>query len=130
MGVLAGIPAIFTIYLDVYQENSLLWDKKITGKEIKRTMKYDNLKKTFSVLTNGKTDPAVFTDFESAQKAMMDFNGMIAVPLSSLVKGKNYYAMIKVKMDKVRLPLHMEYVLFFVSLWDFETSWYQQRFSY
>jgi hypothetical protein len=129
-GVLAGIPAIFTIYLDVYQENSLLWDKKITGKEIKRTMKYDNLKKTFSVLTNGKTDPAVFTDFESAQKAMTDFNGMIAVPLSSLVKGKNYYAMIKVKMDKVRLPLHMEYVLFFVSLWDFETSWYQQRFSY
>jgi hypothetical protein len=130
LAVLAGIPAIFTIYLDVYQERPLLWDKKITGKEIKRIMKYDNLKKTFSVLMNGKTDPVIFSDFESAQKAMTDFNGIIAVPLSSLVKGKNYYAMIKVKMDKVRLPLHMEYVFFFVSLWDFETSWYQQRFSY
>jgi hypothetical protein len=130
LAILAGIPAVFNIYLEVFQERPLLWDKKITGKEIKRTMKYDNLKKTFSIITNGKTEPVIFSDFESAQKAMMDFNGMIAVPLSSLVKGNNYYAMIKVKMDKVRLPLHMEYVFFFISLWDFETSWYQQRFSY
>jgi len=38
--------------------------------------------------------------------------------------------MMKVKIDKVRLPLHMEYVLVFVSFWDFETAWYKQRFSY
>lgn len=130
LGILAGIPATFNIYLDVFLERPLLWDKKIAGKEIKRTLKYDNLKKTFSITTNNRTEPSVFSDFESAQKAMMDFNGIVAVPLSSLVKGSNYYAMIKVKMDKVRLPLHMEYVFFFVSLWDFETSWYQQRFSY
>ena len=130
LAVLAGIPAIFTMQLEVYQERPLLWDKKIAGQEIKRTMKYDNLKKTFSVLTNSKTEPVIFSDFESAQKAMTDFNGIIAVPLSSLTKGKNYYALIKIKMDKARLPLHMEYVFFFVSYWDFETSWYQQRFSY
>jgi hypothetical protein len=37
---------------------------------------------------------------------------------------------IKVKMDKVRLPLRMEYVFFFVSFWDFETAWNRQNFSY
>jgi hypothetical protein len=130
LAVLAGIPAIFTMQLEVYQERPLLWDKKIAGQEIKRTMKYDNLKKTFSVLTNSKTEPVIFSDLESAQKAMTDFNGIIAVPMSLLVKGNNYYALIKIKMDKARLPLHMEYVFFFVSLWDFETSWYQQKFSY
>jgi hypothetical protein len=130
LAVLAGIPAIFTMQLEVYQERSFSWDKKISRQEIKRTIKYDNLKKTFSVFTSNKKEPIIFSDLESAQKAMADFNGIVAAPLSSLTKGKNYYAMIKVKMDKVRLPLHMETVFFFVSFWDFETSLYRQNFSY
>jgi len=130
LAVLAGIPATFTMQLDVYQERSFTWDKKIFSQEIKRSIKYDNLKKTFSVFSSNKKEPVIFTEFESAQKAMADFNGIIAAPLSSLTKGKNYYVMIKVKMDKVRLPLHMEYVFLFVSYWDFETSWYRQNFSY
>jgi hypothetical protein len=87
LAVLAGIPATFTLQLEVYQVRSFVWDKKITSHEIKRTIKYDNLKKTFSVYTNGNTQPVIFSDFESAQKAMADFNGIIAVPLASLVKG-------------------------------------------
>jgi hypothetical protein len=61
---------------------------------------------------------------------MSDFNGIVIAPMSALTKGKNYYTMVKIKMDKVRLPLHMESVFFFVSFWDFETSWYRQKFSY
>jgi len=130
LAVLAGIPATFTMQFDVYQERSFTWDKKIFSQEIKRSIKYDNLKKIFNVFSSNKKEPVIFTEFESAQKAMTDFNGIIAAPLSSLTKGKNYYVMIKVKMDKVRLPLHMEYVFLFVSYWDFETSWYRQNFSY
>jgi hypothetical protein len=33
-------------------------------------------------------------------------------------------------MDRFRLPLHMEYVFFFVSLWDFETPWLREDFIY
>ena len=130
LAVLAGISAIFTLQLEVYQIRSFVWDKKIAVHEIKRTIKYDNLKKTFSVYNNGNTQPVIFSDFESAQKAMADFNGIIAVPLASLVKGGNYYLLTKVKMDKARLPLHMENVFFFVSYWDFETAWERQNFSY
>lgn len=130
LAILAGITATFNLQLEVYQVRSFVWDKKITSYEIKRTIKYDNLKKTFRVYTNGNTQPVIFSDFESAQKSMADFNGIIAVPLASLVRGKNYYLLIKVKMDKVRLPLNMEYVFFFVSFWDFETVWERQNFSY
>ena len=130
LAILAGIPAIFTLQLEVHQERSFVWDKKIASHEIKRTIKYDNLKKTFSVYSNGNPQPVIFSDFESAQKAMSDFNGIVAVPLASLVKGNNYYIMIKIKMDKVRLPLQMEKVFFFVSYWDFETAWSRQNFSY
>jgi len=47
--------------------------------------------------------------------------------MKDLSKDKSYYVMVKAKLDKIRLPMHMEYVLFFVSLWDFETDWYRQR---
>ncbi len=130
LAIMAGIPAIFTLQLEVYQIRSFVWDKKIATHEIIRTIKYDNLKKTFGVYTNGNTQPVIFSDFESAQNAMADFNGIVAVPLASLVKGGNYYMLIKVKMDKARLPLHMENVFFFVSYWDFETAWERQNFSY
>lgn len=128
--ILAGVPTIFTLQIEVYQVRSYVWDKKMISHEIKRIIKYDNLKKTFSIDTNGNTEPVIFPDFESAQKAMADFNGIIAAPLARLVKGNNYYLMMKVKIDKVRLPLHMEYVFFFVSFWDFETVWYRRNFSY
>lgn len=76
------------------------------------------------------TQPVVLPDFESAQKAMADLSGIIVIPISSLVRGNNYYVEVRVKMDKVRLPFSMEYVLFFVSLWDFETPLYKMRFSH
>jgi Domain of unknown function (DUF4390) len=128
--ILAGVPTVFTLQLDVYQERLLIWNKTIISKEIKRTIKYDNLKKIFSIYTNGNLDPVIFPDFESAQKAMADFNGIIASPISELEKGNRYYLKMRVKIDKVRLPLYMEYVFFFVSFWDFETDWYKNEFFY
>ena len=128
--ILAGAPTVFTLLLEVYQDRSFIWDKKITSYEIKRIIKYDNIKKTFNIFTNGNEAPAVFPDFESAQKATADLNGIIVAPLAKLVKGNSYYLRMKVKIDKVRLPLHMEYLFLFVSFWDFETAWYEQRFSY
>ena len=128
--ILAGVPAVFTLHLDVYQERSYRWNKHIVSKEIRRTIKYDNLKKIFSITTNDGCQPLIFPDFESAQKGMADLNEISVIPISSLSKGNNYYAGIRVKIDKVRLPFYMEYVLFFVSLWDFETPLYKIKFSY
>ncbi len=128
--IMAGVPAVFTIYVDVYQERPYRWDTKIVAREIRRTIKYDNLKKTFSITTNGNSQSALFTDFQSAQKAMSELNGIPLVPLSRLMKNHHYYAQVHVKIDKIRLPLYMEYVFVFVSFWDFETPTYKMRFSY
>ena len=127
---MAGVPVVFTLHLDVYQERHRLWNKHIAGKEIQRTIKYDNLKKTFTVTTDGISQPMVFQDFESARKAMADFDGIAVVPFSRLSRGNNYYVLTKVKIDRFSLPFNMEYVLFFVALWDLETPLYRLRFSY
>ncbi len=128
--ILAGVPVTFTLHLDIYRERSGVWDEHITEREIRRTIKYDNLKKTFLITTNGNPNPVILQDFESARKAMGDFSGIVVIGISSLIKNNTYYVRVKVKIDKVRLPLYMEYVFFFVSLWDTETPTYRQRFSY
>jgi dTDP-4-dehydrorhamnose 3,5-epimerase-like enzyme len=128
--ILAGVPTTFTFLLELYKERKGWFDKKITGMDIKQTIKYDNVKKIFYVSSTGIQQPASFQDFESAKKTMSELNGAVVAPVNDLQKGEKYYVQIKVKLDKVHLPMNMEYVLFFISLWDFETDWYRQKIVY
>jgi hypothetical protein len=125
--ILAGAPTTFTFLLELYQEREGWFDKKITGKNIKQTVKYDMVKKIFFVSCTDGHQPSEFQDIESAKKAMSEINGIVLSPVAELQKGKKYYIRVKAKLDQVRLPMHMEYVFFFVSHWDFETDWYQQK---
>jgi len=61
---------------------------------------------------------------------MSELNGTVFTPLKQLTKDGRYYMRVKAKLEEVRLPLHLEYVFFFVSLWDFETDWLRQDFIY
>ena len=128
--ILAGVPTTFTFILELFQERSGWWDKKLIRTTLRHTIKYDNVKKLFHVSADGEKEATAFPDFESAKRAMADLNGVPLVPLKALKKNANYYVRSKVKLDKVRLPLHLEYLFFFVSLWDFETDWYREGFSY
>jgi hypothetical protein len=128
--ILAGVPTTFTFILELFQERSLWLDKKLIRTTIRHTIKYDNVKKLFHVSADGENEATAFPDFESAKRAMADLNGVPLIPLKVLKKNEQYYVRSKVKLDKVRLPLHLEYLFFFVSLWDFETDWHREGFSY
>lgn len=128
--ILAGIPTTFTFLLDLYQVRSGWWDKKLLRLTIRHTIKYDNVKKLFTVDIDGQKEPASFQDYESAKQAMTELNGIPVALLKALPRGEYYNVQIKAKLDKVRLPFHLEYVFFFVSFWDFETDWHQEGFYY
>lgn len=128
--IMAGVPTTFTFLLDLFQERSWWLDRKLSRTTVRYTIKYDNVKKLFLVSADGEKEANSFPDFESAKRAMTDLNGVPVAQLKTLKRNENYYVLIKAKLDKVRLPLHMEYVFFFVSLWDFETDWYRERFFY
>ena len=129
--ILAGIPTTFTFYVELYRERNFWIDKEVSYLKIKHTIKYDNVKKIFYVsFNNDEKKSTQFKDFKKAKMAMSDLSGVVIVPLGELIRDKKYYVRVKVQLDKVRLPLHMEYVFFFVSMWDFETDWYREDFVY
>ena len=129
--ILAGIPTTFTFVLELYQERRYWFDKKESFLEVKHTIKYDNVKKILYVAfaKDGKS-PEQFKEFSRAKTAMSELNGAVFTPLKQMTKGGRYYLRVKAKLEEVRLPLHLEYVFFFVSLWDFETDWLRQDFVY
>ena len=126
--ILTGVPVTITFLVDLYQERSFWFDRKAAGVVIKQTVQYNSVKKTFYVWLLNRQEPEGFQEFESAKRAMTELNGVVVAPVRQLQKNRPAYIMIKAKLDKVHLPLGMEYVFFFVSLWDFETDWYKQRF--
>lgn len=121
----AGVPTMFTFLIDLYEERPKWFDREIARVTINHTLKYDNVKNIFYVYADDRQQ-AGFPDLESAKRAMAELNGVPMIAVTSLHKGRAYYIRMKAKLDKVRLPLHMEYVFFFVSLWDFETDWVEK----
>ena len=127
--IIAGVPKEYTLQFRVYEErSSYIWDKRIKSGKIRRTIKYDNLKKTFNIYASERPEPVEFGDLNSAQNAMADFNGVAVIPIADLQKNKKYYLNAKIVINKVRLPLRLERAFFFVSYWDCDTVWYNKSF--
>ncbi|HOJ52727.1 MAG TPA: DUF4390 domain-containing protein [Syntrophales bacterium] len=124
--ILAGIPTTFTFIIDLYEERPFWFDRRIKTVSEVKTIKYDLLKKIFYVTIGHATEPLTFQDFESAKRAMSEYN--ITIPASDILRKTNnsaYYVKMKAQMDKIKLPLRLEMIFVFVSLWDFETAWYR-----
>ena len=128
--VLNGIPTTFSFYISLYKIKDLWFDKKISDIQIKSTLKYNPLKKEFSILRSWKKNAVVVQAFEKTKPLMTEIDNLKILPLNQLVKGEKYQLRIKAKLDKFTLPLSLHDILIFVSLWDFETNWYLINFTY
>ncbi|MGM0452872.1 MAG: DUF4390 domain-containing protein [Thermodesulfobacteriota bacterium] len=129
--VLNGIPTTFSFLVKLEEVHTLLPDKTITEFKVNHTIKYDSLKKQFVVKRSWEDNRAMTTSsFAEAQQWMSEIKSLSVVELNKLDKGTRYQVHAKAELDKVQLPFFLNYVFFFISLWDFETSWQSVDFVY
>ena len=129
--IMSGISTTFTFFVKLYRPRSFWFDEVLTSLIIKHTIIYDNLRDEFKVTFNSQEKKEVIIkDFFHAKKVMSDVDAFPVIPMSLLKKNTKYYLKIKAELDPIRLPFFLNYVLFFVSLWDFETDWYLESFIY
>lgn len=129
--VLNGVPTTFSFYITLYKTDGSWFDKKISNIQIKSTLKYNPLKKEFSVLRPWKNEKPVITQsYEEATALMTEIDNLKIISLARLVKGDKYQLRIKAELEKVTLPLSLHTVFFFVSFWNSETNWYLINFTY
>ena len=128
--ILSGVPATFSFFITLYQERNLWFNKELSDIKITHTIKYDNLKKKYSIERSWENEPHITQSFSEAQKLMSEVDSLNIIPLAELKKGTAYQIQAKAELSKRTLPLKLHYVLFFISLWDFETDWYTIDFVY
>jgi hypothetical protein len=129
--ILSGVPATFSFFAKLNRTRNFWFDQTIADIEVTHTIVYDNLKKEFTVKRSWKEgNPEITKSFKEAQKWMTEINSLKLIPLNRLKKGEQYQLRVKAEVSKKTLPFYLHYILFFVSLWDFETDWYAIDFIY
>jgi len=119
-----GIQTIFTFYLHLYQQRTWWRDRKVASMEFHHSIQYDPIRKEYNVTLEENGSSIVTSDIEEAKRLMAKVEAVEIRSLSQLKPGVTTRLRIKAELDPVRLPLHLEYLFFFVSLWDFETDWH------
>jgi hypothetical protein len=120
----SGIRTTFTFYTNLYQKRSWWRDRKMDSIEFRHTIQYHPIQKIYQVTLEENSSSLTTSSLEEAKTLMSKVKELKIRPSSPLVPGIPTYLRIKAELDMVKLPLHLEYLFFFVSLWDFETDWY------
>lgn len=133
----SGIPTSFTYIVKLYRSRTFLPDKHIKTYRFNHTVKYDNLQKTYNLILNRRAFgysniELKVADVEEMKALMVNVDKVSFIPEEAFMSGYTYRLAVKAELDVVKLPLALvlDYVLFFVKLWDFETDWYEYRFTY
>ena len=126
-----GINTTFTFFIGLYEVRDFQRDKNIAELRVTHSIVYDNLKKAYKVrLSERNSEMILVDDFHEAKNLMAKIVGVKLTGLNKLQKGNRYQVRMMAELAKIRLPLYLDYVLFFLSLWDFETDWYKINFTY
>jgi len=129
--ILNGVPATFSFFIILYKKRSVWADKYIGELNVNQTLKYHNLKNHYIVKRSWEGNkPHVTESFEEAKQMMAEIYELEFMPLKKLKKGRRYEVLAKAELDRVTLPFFLDYILFFASLWDFETDWHSHEFVY
>lgn len=130
--VLNGISTTFSFIVRLEKINPLFMPNTLVAEQkIAHTIKYESLKKQFHVSRSWEDNRILTTQsFEEARKWMSEIKSLKIAPLNLLQEGRSYRLRAKAKLDTVELPYYLNYVFFFVSLWNFETDWHSIEFGY
>jgi len=128
--VQSGVEVTFTYFIRLNRIRSFWKDEAISRLNITHTIAYDTLKEEYQVIRSWEKQPHAVKTFDAAQKLMTTINSLAISPLDELTRDQQYRIRVKAEQKRGRLPYKMHYVLFFMSLRNFETDWYTIDFIY
>lgn len=127
--VKSGMPTSFNFIVRLSRVDPVWFDEDIGEWEFRHTVKYDTLKDEYEVRLDEDISREARTKDLEEMKSFMSKGEAIAITPAHLVPGEVYELGIKAELDKTDLPALLNYMFFFVKLWDFETEWHIYRFS-
>jgi len=114
------------IYSAVLKKKRSAWfDEDVVSKEVKYTIKYDVLKKQYTLITSGNGNKEkVIQNYDEIKTAVSRIENAVVSPKKVLELDEEYYISIKAEIKDTKLPFFLDYFLFFIPFSDINTSWY------
>jgi hypothetical protein len=122
--ILSGIPTTFSFFIEIYKQRTLWPDKKVASLKFNRHCKYDPLKDEFEIFREENSQNYLYVkDVQKVKEVMTSADRIPVAPLFLFSKDETYRIRVKAELDTIDLPFPLNYLLFFVSFWDYETPW-------
>lgn len=100
------------------------FNREINDKTYTHSIKYDNLKKLFTVHSNTTDKIMESTSYKEAIQWASEFKDIILLQKNQLAPDQSYQVEAQAEIRKARLPFHLEYLFFFLSTWDRKSTSY------
>lgn len=121
----SGIPTTFTYLIQIRRHRRFRIDATDFQTSVRQTVKYDALKKEYLFTTDasGVTTQTIEKDFSKVKRLLQGLDRVALMPPARLKLEGTYYVRTKVEIKSIKLIFPLNYLLFFVSLWDVDTNW-------
>ena len=125
----SGIPTTFKYYCELKKGHLFWFDKKVLKKLIYHRVEYDTLKKEYKVTIDDEIAPQVKVtkSEEEMRRWMAGIDSLPFLPSQEIQPGKKYKIRLKAEMKCIKMPFPLNYLLSYISFWDFDTPWVSSR---
>lgn len=128
--VKTGLPTTFNFIIEINRLRSAWFNETVGETRLRHTVKYDSLKEEYEISIDEMGERSIRTKDINEMKALMSVVTSAEIKtVRPLVLGEEYEFRVKAELHTVELPFLLNYLLFFVKLWDFETSWHTYGFT-
>ncbi len=124
----SGMPTSFTFIIELERVNTVWFNEEVGRWEFKHTVKYDTLKEEYEISLDETGEKGIRTKDINEMKTLMVTGNSISITPAHLIPGAEYELKIMAELRTTELPFLLNYMLFFVKIWDFETGWYSYSF--
>jgi len=123
----SGIPITFTYYIELFKRRTAWMDSKVVSKTIKKTVDYNHLTKEYKLVQviNQHTQRSLSKDIDEARQWIKSLDRIPVATYDELEYDRTYYLKIKAELKSIKIVFPLNYVLFFFSFFDKETSWHE-----
>lgn len=126
----SGIDTSFTFRVKAERKKTIWFDHNEADWSFKHTVKYDTLRDEYQVTLEEADNRVERTKDAATMKSLMSTcAGITLRPDAGFIKGEEYEILLKAELHAIKLPMGLDYLLFFVKLWAFETDWHTVIFS-
>ena len=126
----SGIPTTFNFVVEVDRVRGAWFDETLSVTRFSHSVKYDSLKEEYEISIDEMGEKSIRTKDPKEMKALMSVVTSVDIKSEEpLVKGEQYEFRVKAELRTMDLPFLLNYLLFFVKLWDFETGWYSYTYT-